>query len=114
MEDKIFETKQFYGQVGFPQPYIYSVGYVTSAGVKDTARFFLPNYVTVSETSTGVYKIVHKIGYSNRYTVSVVPVSLSDINVVIANINADDVEVRTFNQAGTATSSGFTFTIYTF
>lgn len=107
-------TKAYYGQVGFPQPYIWATGYVTSAGAKDTTKFFLPNGVTVSETSTGVYKIVHKIGFNNRYTVFAMPVSTTDANVTIANVNADDVEVRTFNQAGSATSTAFLFTIYTF
>lgn len=109
-----FETKDFYGQLGFPQPFVYATGYVTSAGAKDTTRFFVPNGVTVSETSTGVYKIVHKIGYSNRYLVVATPVATADASLTIANINVDDVEVRAFNQAGTATSTAFCFTIYTF
>lgn len=107
-------NKKFYGQSEFAQPFIWATGYVTSAGAKDTAKFFVPNGVTVSETSTGVYKIVHKIGYSNRYVVHAIPVSTTDANITIANVNADDVEVRTFNQAGSATSTAFTFTIYTF
>lgn len=109
-----FDTKEFYGQGGFPQPYIWSTGYVTSGGDKDTTRFFLPNGVTVSQTGTGVYKIVHKIGYSNRYLVVPTAVSTTAVIFSVANINADDVEIRTFNIAGIATSAAFSFTIYIF
>ena len=107
-------SRQFYGQAEFPQPYIWAVGYVTSVGAKDSTRFFFPNGVTVSETSTGVYKIVHKIGYSDRYLIIPTPIAGVRVSLTVANINDDDVEVRAFDDSGAAASCAFCFTIYTF
>jgi hypothetical protein len=98
--------------LAFPQPNIYAFGYVTSAGAQDLTRFFLPTEMSVTKTGTGVYKISHKIGYSNRYTILATPVDSAAKITGIYNINADDVEVRTFDQAGTATDTAFTFVIF--
>ena len=113
-EGKMLVTKEFYGQAGFPQPFIHSTGFVTSAGVKDTSFFFVPNGVTVQNTATGVFKITHNIGYANRYILSVTPVGTANINAVVANQGADTVEVRTFNTAGSATDAAFCFILYSF
>ena len=104
--------REFYGQGKFPQPYILASGYVTSAGA--TGVFIIPDTLVVAKTATGIYKITHKIGFANRYIVIPTPIITTDATATVANVLADTVEVRTFNTAGAATDTAFSFVIYSF
>lgn len=104
--------REFYGQGNYPQPFILACGYITSAGAGST--FLLPQFLTVAKTATGVYKITHKIGYNNKYLVLPVATGTTAFIATVANINVDDVEVRTFDAAGAAADSAFSFVIYSF
>jgi len=60
-------TPEYYKNTSFPQPAVIGMGYVTSAGAKDSAGFFLPSAWSVTKNSTGNYTITHAIGAVNKY-----------------------------------------------
>lgn len=97
--------------IEFPQPSIAGIGVITSAGAKDTTRFFYSQNWTTSKTATGVYLITHNIG-DNKYNVQVSPVATTAFTANISAYNINSFQVSTFNGAGVATDCSFTFVLY--
>ena len=97
--------------IEFPQPSISGIGVVTSAGAKDTTRYFFSQNWVVSRLSAGLYKIVHNFG-DNKYNVQVSPVNTAAFTANISAYNLNDFQVATFNAAGTATDCSFTFVVF--
>lgn len=97
--------------VEFPQPSIAGIGVVTAAGAKDTSRYFFSQNWTVSKTGAGSYTITHNIGDS-KYNVQVAPVNTAAFTANISAYNLNNFQVKTFNAAGAATDSSFTFVVF--
>ena len=111
--------KQFRGIGNFPQPYIIACGYVTSGGIIDTTKFLIPESIIITHTiNSGIYTIKHNIGsqVSNKQLYIPLPQVINSLAIILTlnNITNDSFEVRTFNTAGVAIDSAFTFTISTF
>lgn len=104
-------NKDLYGTADFPQPYFAGYGYIVASGGASTTKFFLPSRWSATKTGTGVYKITHNIGDNTRYLVLSNANSSAAYITTIANINNNDVEIRTFNDAGAATDIDFSFAI---
>lgn len=101
-----------YGRtVEFPQPVMAGIGSVTSAGAKDTSRFFFSQLWEPSKTATGAYTITHNIG-DNKYNVILTVIATASFTAQISSLNNNDFQVRTFNAAGAATDCAFTFVVY--
>lgn len=97
--------------VEFPQPSIAGIGAVTSAGAKDTTRYFFSQSWVTSRTVAGVYVITHNLG-DNKYNVQVSPINTLAFTANISNYGVNTFQVSTFNAAGVATDCGFTFVVY--
>lgn len=102
-------TKKLYGTAEFPQPFIAGYGYVTSAGA--IGQFFFSSLWTVAKTATGVYEITHPIG-DTTYMVS--PTAIEDPARIIqvGAINAKTFTVKTYDAAGVAQDTAFSFVVY--
>lgn len=102
----------FFGRtVEFPQPTLAGIGSVTSAGAKDTTRYFFSQLWTVVKAGTGSYTITHNIG-DNKYNVILTVVATASFTAQISQLNNNDFRVLTFNAAGAAADCAFTFAVY--
>lgn len=113
-----FNQLDFYKTSNFPQPAIIGMGYITSAGAKDTTAFFKPSAWTVARSSAGVYVITHNIGEIQvsgatikRYLPVINLIGSTDKSFAVT-VGATTTTVYTFNQAGTATDTAFMFVFY--
>lgn len=104
-------TPEYYKTPNFPQPGIIGMGYVTSAGAKDTAGFFLPSSWSVTKNSAGNYTITHNIGAINKYLPMINLIGSTDKSFAVT-VGATTTTIYTFNQAGTATDTAFMFVFY--
>jgi hypothetical protein len=104
-------TPGYYKTSAFPQPAVIGMGYVTSAGAKDTSGFFLPSAWSVTKNSTGNYTITHSIGAINKYLPMINLIGSSDKSFAVT-VGATSTTIYTFNQAGTATDTAFMFVFY--
>ncbi len=96
--------------VEFPQPSYVGLGFVTSAGAADSAKFFLSQLWTVSKTGTGVYSVVHNMS-TIKYIVLPVAFATTAVIIQVSAYNANDFEIKTFDAAGAAVDSAFTFAV---
>lgn len=103
---------EYFRSTEFPQPMIAGIGYVTSAGAIDTAKFFYSQAWSVTKNSTGNYTITHNIGDNTKYLPIFNLIGSADRSFVVNNINNNTVDILTFNQAGTATDTAFMFVFY--
>lgn len=104
-------TPDYYKTSNFPQPGIIGMGYVTSAGAKDTAGFFLPSAWSVVKNSTGNYTITHSIGAITKYLPIINLIGSTDKSFAVT-VGATTTTIYTFNQAGAATDTAFMFVFY--
>lgn len=104
-------TPEYYKTASFPQPAIIGMGYVTSAGAKDSSGFFLPSAWSVTKNSTGNYTITHSIGAINKYLPVINLIGSTDKSFAVT-VGATTTTIYTFNQAGTATDTAFMFVFY--
>lgn len=104
-------TPDYYKTSAFPQPGVIGMGYVTSAGAKDSSGFFIPSGWSVAHTGTGVYTITHNIGAVNKYLPLVNLIGNTSKNFAVT-VGANTTIIYTFNQAGTATDTAFMFVFY--
>jgi len=105
-------TPEYYKTTSLPQPAIIGIGYVTSAGAKDSAGFFLPSAWSIAHTvGTGVYVITHNIGAINKYLPIINLIGSTSKNFAVT-VGTTTTTIYTFNQAGTATDTAFMFVFY--
>jgi hypothetical protein len=104
-------TPDYMRTAEFPQPSVIGLGYVTSAGAVDTAKFFFSQNWTVAKNSTGNYTITHNIGYATKYLPIFNLIGTTDKSFAVT-VNANTTDIVTFNQAGTATDTAFMFVFY--
>lgn len=108
---KNINTPKFYAIAGFAQPAICGYGYVTDAGAKDSNYFFFSQNWGVSKTGTGVYRVTHNIETTD-YLVVLTAVDSASRIINLSGITNTTFDVKTYDAAGTATDTDFSFVVY--